>query len=408
MAIRLPSARFEQGDPRPIGFQVDLQADHIDRAGEALDVLARRINASSTGTLELRVCLCHVRYMPGLPFELFGFHVPAIEESGRFVDPWDPDAELRYALVVNHPADIQVETSLALLFQVLERHRVVEAARRRGDVTSIDKQAAEADDRADKEFLDCMRFGWQKAAEAVALKAKDAAVQLTVRYQRDPFNGREELTRRIPTLRTAYNDLATVRRAIDNTVSMIGGSHPQIRWASAPSRLREHLQTDLAALGIRQFMNQTTRDGEVCGNGYLVSSHGADLSPYCLRPEDVKIEASDRFLLVKNGEWREIQNVVHIRGIDQIDSLYGISVLEPVIYAVDQTRLFQSTKQLAEQALTDAQLESRWTWAQGSLAFADRGMDQLDQILSRLLGFTRDRLPAAREDLYFPGQEEMR
>lgn len=239
-----PSARFDAGNPRPIGFQDSPSAEHIDLASEALAALATEIGTGAGGTVgseEIRLCLCSVRFVPGTPFQLYGFHVVDVGTDGEFTQPDEEGYEVRYALVVNHPAELQVEA--AVLFEALERHRVISAAREADDVSQVDLQAAEADAVADREFLDLARFGWREAAAGVVRKAAEIGVRVSVRYQRDPFHNREELARRMPLLRATYNEIDTARRAVDNTVSAIGGSYPHVRFgggragcATMPSR----------------------------------------------------------------------------------------------------------------------------------------------------------------------------
>jgi hypothetical protein len=409
MAMNPPSARFEPGNPRPIGFQDSASANHIDHASEALKDVADEVTLSASDGKELAVCLCSVRFAPGSPFVLFGFHIMDIDEKGKFVDPTQEGHEIRFALVVNQPAEVQVESALAFLFQLVERQIAVQQAIARDEISEIDRLTQSADQAADREFADVIRFGWREAASTVGRKARDAGYVLRVRYQRDPLTSREELAQRMPALRSVYNEIDSARRAIDNTVSMIGGSHPHVRFGNAPSRARDLAQSNLATLAMRQFQNQVTRDAEVCGNGYMLFTEGADLSPRCLRPESVEIEARDRFYEIHENSRKPLDGVLHMRGLDQIDSPYGISVLESVLFALEQVRTFNQAKEFAEKILSsdEAKAEHR-DWAEKNIALADRTLDAIEARLSQLLGFTRDHLPAAKPDLYFRGQEGLR
>lgn len=411
MAADPPSARFRQGDPRPIGFQEDPSAAHVDAAGEALVELAETVNrASKTGGdyQELSVCFCSVYYSPGTPFQLYAFHINDIDGEGNFVDPRSEGAEVRLAVVVNHPAEVQVESALGFLFELIERGKAVEAAKVEDDLSQIDIQAEASDKRADAEFLDRMRFGWQEAARRAAQLASEAGLYLRVRYQRDVFTDRDELVRRVPALRAAYNRLDSVRRAVDNLVSMVGGGHPQIRFPGASTQMREVLQSNIAVLGLRQFQNQALRDAEVCGNGYLVIGQGREVAPRCLRPEEVEIIGDDEFIEWSDGERRPLAKVLHLRGLDQLDSPYGMSALEPYLFAVEQVRIFDQSRRLYERALEEeaapAQIREE---APAMIELSRRSTDAVEARLTQLLGHSRDRLPAAKKDLYFPGQEEI-
>lgn len=410
MSVTPPSARFEAGDPRPLGFQNQPSTEHIDRASDALAALATEINSSaSPAPVELAICLCSVRFIPGSPFQLFGFHVPEIDAEGGFVDPGEAGHEVRYALVVNHPAEVQVESAIAVLFQLVERRRLIAEAQAAGDLSQIDRGAAASDARADREFLDISRFGWRESAASLARKAAEQGARISVRYQRDPFTDREEQARRIPLLRQTYNEIDSARRAIDNTVSMIGGSHGHIRFAGAPAKARDDAQARLALLAMRQFQNQSTRDAEVCGNGYMLLHEGADVSPRVLRPENVEIDGAGNYFELDREGRRPLSDVLHLRGIDQIDSPYGISALEPVLFALDQIRTFSEVREGAERILASPEAgPNEREWATGSLALVERTLAAVEERVSQLVGFTRDELPEAKPDLYFPGQELMR
>jgi hypothetical protein len=410
VAANPPSARFEPGNPRPIGFQDEASPNHIDQASAVLDGVASEITRCSSGQgTELAICLCNVRFSPGSPFVLFGFHILDIDDQGGFVDPTKEGHEVRFALVVNQPAEVQAESALAFCFQLVERQIVVARAIERDEISEIDRLTSEADRGADQEFADVVRYGWQEAAAAVARKANDAGLSLKVRYQRDPFSSRDELARRMPALRAVYDEIDSARRAIDNTVSMVGGSHPHVRLSRASGRARDVAQSTLAVLAMRQFQNQVTRDAEVCGNGYMVTSEEVDISPRCLRPEAVEIVAPGRFVEIRGSQRLPVDGVLHLRGLDQLDSPYGISVLESILFALEQVRTFKEAKGAAEHLLSSPKAgPDHRQWAQSTIALADRTLAGVETRLSQLLGFSRDHLPEARPDLYFKGQEEFK
>ena len=79
-------------------------------------------------------------------------------------------------------------------------------------------------------------------------------------------------------------------------------------------------------------MTQTLRDAEVLGNGYLVLPTSPDEGPYNLRPEHVEILLGERFTVLREGRAEPVEApVMHHRGVEQFDSPYGYSVLEPVL-----------------------------------------------------------------------------
>jgi hypothetical protein len=328
-----------------------------------------------------------------------------MDQDGKFIDPVESDGEVRIAVIVNNPAEMQVEVALAYLFALIERSITIAHLKDQDDLSNIDAEAAKADDRAGREFLARIRYGWREAAAALSLKAEGAGLRLSVRYQRDPFPGRGEVVRRMASLRAAYNKFEIVRTAIDKMVSMVGGSYPQMRLlGGGADKAREFAQSQFALLGLRQFQNQVTRDAEVCGNGYLVLGEVGVPAPRCVRPESVEI-SGNKFYEVTDAGKHQLKNVLHLTGIDQIDSPYGLSVLEPVVYAVDMVKLFSSTKEFAQRVLQESNDASQLEWAEQNIRLADRQFAGIEETLALLLNFHQDRLPEARNGLYFQGQD---
>jgi hypothetical protein len=407
-----PSVRHRPGDPKPIGFQDHPSAEHIDRTSDAIADLVRAVNDAkpkAEGLNEQAVRICNVRFAPGSPFELYGFHINEFGPDEEFLDPRRDGGEIRFAVVVNHTTEVQIEVVLGFLFELVERGKVVEAAQRSGDVTRIDLDAQEGDKRAGEELTDRMRFGWREAAKRVAQLAAEEGLRLRLSYQRDVFTRREELVNRAPALRRVYNELDSVRRAVDNMVSMVGGSYPHLRYPGAPAQAREFAQAQLAIFGLRQFQNQTMRDAEVCGNGYMAFADGAEVAPRCLRPENVLITDSGSFAEVGPDGPLPLEGVIHLRGLEQIDSPYGMSVLEPHVFALNEARIARESRRLSEIALGRENLPEEFLLeAPKMIEQADRWEAAIEDRLTRILGFTRDSLPPAKSELYFPDQKDMR
>jgi hypothetical protein len=152
-------------------------------------------------------------------------------------------------------------------------------------------------------------------------------------------------------------------------------------------------------------MNQTLRDADVTGNGYLQTAFsGLDPTMRCLRPEDVYISGAADFCLADEG--RLSGKVLHFRGLEQFDSLYGISPWEPLLYVLQQRRIVESAAETMRQIVgaTQASERDRERAAQSLLAIGAMEKETEDR-LDKLLWFPRRRLRQIREDIYFDGQE---
>jgi hypothetical protein len=349
--------------------------------------------------------------MPTLPFVLYAFHLMQVDDSGKIVDETDSGGDITYALVANHAVEVQRESALLFLYQLVSRQEAIGRMRSAGDpeIHRIDTVTMEADQRAKQEFQDRISTGWQNAARSIALRALACGQTLAVRYEVDPLPTRLDVVRRMPALRGAYNDIALAREAVDKKVSLVGGHDPRISGGSLTQGEMNQVQRHIASLGIRQWVSQTLRDADVCGNGYLVSGGASLPTLYNLRPEDVEIIGPGDFRVLRSGASERVMgNVSHLVGIAQFESSYGISMLEPVLAEYRTREIFLTVTQFAEKVIAERPSESgEATWARRALELASRSLAASDERVGRLLWYPREWLRDAREGLYFPGQERM-
>jgi phage portal protein BeeE len=162
-------------------------------------------------------------------------------------------------------------------------------------------------------------------------------------------------------------------------------------------------------MGVRQWISQVERDANVCGNGYLVTAMGSVPRIYALRPETVEILDDNRYATLSDGSMSPVEgHVIHIRGVEQFDSLYGISILEPVLDAYSEARQLSAAKEAANRILKAAGESSpEAASARSLLELAARRESSSDQRLEKLLYFPRDWPADTGEGLYFPGQARM-
>jgi hypothetical protein len=292
----LPSVRFEADDSRPVGFVNEVGDSHLGAVANALEAVASAVS-QVTGNAEpaLRVCFSSVRYMPTLPFVLYGFHIVHVDENGDLGDEVAGGQEVRYALVANHAVEVQREAALLFLYELVFRQAVITRLRDAGSTEEIDVEVAAADRQARREFRDRIYAGWNEAARSIAQRALASGLPIVVRYEVDVLPSRTDVVRRVPHLRAAYNDIDLAREAVDKQVSMIGGSDPRVHAPDLTQHEEDKIQRHLASLGMRHWISQTTRDALVCGNGYLVTTTDIEPGLYSLRPEAVEILGPEQF-----------------------------------------------------------------------------------------------------------------
>ncbi|MGO9885529.1 MAG: hypothetical protein ACLPV4_21245 [Solirubrobacteraceae bacterium] len=336
--------------------------------------------------------------------------IVGVDENGSFVDDAAEGQEVTNALVANHAVEVQREAALLFVYELVFRQEAVAAARKDdGSFDQIDVRVAAADRDARAEFSDRIHGGWLQAATSIAQRAVEAELPLAVRYVVDVLPTREQVAHRVPLLRAAYNNIDIAREAVDKQVSLIGGRDPRLNAPGLTQDQEDKIQRQLSAMGLRHWISQTVRDALVCGNGYFVTVSDPEPTGYALRPEAVEILGAERFAVLNDGVASPVTNpVLHIRGIEQFESPYGISLLEPVL-AIHRTR-----EALADATRTANQVLAKWPedseqarWAQATLALAQRGVAETDARLGELLAYPRDWLHDARDGLYFPGQEKV-
>jgi hypothetical protein len=116
----------------------------------------------------LRVCLCHVRLAPRLPFNLFGFHINGISDDGEFVDDLAEDAEILYALVVNQPVELQREVAVAFLNDLVGRQGpLADIVAERRSLRDLPDMTAAADAASAEASTDTLRFSLAHAIDAL-------------------------------------------------------------------------------------------------------------------------------------------------------------------------------------------------------------------------------------------------
>jgi hypothetical protein len=405
-AAVLPSDRPRPGSTQQTGFQAAPSQEHVERSAEAARTLAGLVTAAaSPASKPLRVRLCLVRLPQRLPFQLYGFHVLEIDERGEFVDEVE-GFEITYAIVSNQPVELQRETTVAFLNDLVGRQGpladIVAGRRQFADLPAL---TAVVDAASAEAASDTLRFSIGHAADALKTRAAGLGYRLEVRFELDPLPLRDQVARRARQLRTLYDTNNDVRAAVDSTVAILGGEPMAIRGRN--EEVRAWTQRHTALLGVRQFMNHTIRDAEVTGNGFLeFGFRGLDPTLRCLRPESVNVLGDEHFAVDAMEGPRDTGRVMHLRGVEQFDSKYGISPLEPLLYELRQRQVILSVAEMARvvAASRDASEEVRRR-SETTVRVTEALQRETERRMEQLMWFPRRRLRDVREDLYFSGQE---
>jgi len=381
----------------------------IESASRALENLAETADGlGAKGGKLLSVTLTLVRLAPGLPVNLFGFHLANVGDDGTVTLEVDEQQDVLYAFVANQPVAVISETAARALLNLVSRQGAVRQVME--DKQALDELPASvaASDAGNADLA------WDTPPEAsttlsvLAERAVEQDLKLRVAFRADPFPDASSLNRRLSALRHLYNTEDRVRDAVDRTVSTMGSRSPSLRGGREDMRLLLRRQGTLQ--GLRQFTNQTVRDALVCGNGYLqLGVRGLDHWMRCLRPEMARVDTDGHITEMTREETIRFDKdeVVHLRGVEQVTSPYGISILEPLLDIPARREIAAQTLALQSAIPHGATVETQMR-AEALAQVAKQMEKEIEARLEQLLAFFPAALDVASGDLYFPGQERLK
>jgi hypothetical protein len=352
--------------------------------------------------------ISHVQNNGMLAPLFYGVNLARLDAAGAFVDPMSPGEIVHQAVVLNQPVPLQIETVLTFLSQLIRRQRYIwQNAEQRANVNQIDRAAAELDERAQNEVVDTLRHGWRVTAETLARQASEAGLAFDATYQPDPFPDRHSVVRRLPQLRRVYNTFPTIRDALDRAISAMSGREPLVMSSGLPDLQRDYLQQLTSLMSITKYVNQSFRDAFVCGNGFLAFVAHQPLGVHSLRPDDVVVRDADHFELAQGGSTTPVgDHVIHFRGLEQIFSPYGLSLLEVFLGDLRSYDAFHQTGQFANTVLAQNPNPDQRQWAQRILALGARVAEEREARFKSLLAGAFQ-LPSPEAHLYFDGFETL-
>jgi hypothetical protein len=401
----LPSERFRVGDPRPAGFQVELNDAQVSATVAALGEIAEEANMPDRGGPQLRICLTSVGWTPGLPFNLYAFAIHDVDRDGHVTTDAAVD-EVRYAILANQPVDLQREIAITSLFQLIGRQTLVaNAVSDRRVFTALPDRAADADQERRAAAGQELRGNWRTAIASLHAEAEAGGVSIRARYEPDPLPRRDDIVRRLPALRRAYDELELARDAIDRAAAML--SQQPWRIVGGEERARRAAQERLETMQFTRYLSQAARDGYVCGNGYVrFGGEAGEARVRTLRPEQVEIRGGRYIERSPAGDRDVTEGTVPVTGFGQLHSPYGVSALELALHAL---RVLDLQREMGER---HAALRRR-----GLLIDQLRTLDDDEAIVERMFSDALEALrpmyqfflslPAPPPDLYFPGQERL-
>lgn len=238
------------------------------------------------------------------------------------------DNPLLYAVVANHPVDVQIQHTISSLARLVGR-RAITSGLSGDSVTNVDVIGGQIDAKADREVADLIRLqGWRAAAQAVKVRAEASRSPLVV-HATSPLMTHDQITRQLPIVRRIYNESPDVRGAIDRLATQLSQGMNSMGGMNAETAgfVRDFLDLGLS----RTYLAHLVRDAYVCGNGYLLHGPVPDEDIRLLRPETVSIRDDGAYLETTKSGILVHRKVMHMTGAMQANSPFGISLLEPFV-----------------------------------------------------------------------------
>lgn len=387
----------------------------------ALRVLAARVTVFSPapGTRPLYVRLAHFDHGAFLSIELHGMN--ALPYTGRIrepedhaplrspavsvlVDPWSATADepFTYVLTVNDPVAVQVEAALGGLAALLARQELVD--RGYDNIGSIDAEATLADARAERDLHDAIRArGWSEGADTLRERSVAAGRPFLVEYGTTVFD-EEQLRRRAPILRHVYNVVPEARAAVDRTAAALSQTMESV--GGGTQEMGAYVRQLLDVGASRTYLAHVARDAFVCGNGYLSFGSVPDEDMRLLLPDRTRMIGPERAVVIENDKEVVHDPVLHLRGAQQVEGRYGLSVLEPFVMVAMRRQIFEQTLALEAQVKQAASAEEV-ARMDLSAQLARRVLAEDATTASRLLGGVNALPVEVPADLYFPGHALM-
>lgn len=385
---------------------------HWSASASALRDLCKELSevtkAGADDSIVLRIRLCHFKQNHWLTPRLFCFNLAKLGGDGVSLEDAISGNEITFALVLNHSVDAQIRSAISTIASLIMRQAHIAKIRvGLSSIDTIDSDVKSLDGQANDEIADRLRFGYRSATSALARSASERGFRLECRYEPDLLPTKDLVDSRIPTLRALYNQREDVRSAVDGTVAMIGSG--RIASVGGSESMRDLVQRSMTLWNFSKHMNHTFRDALVCGNGFMVVNAAASAPLSNLDPLTTTVLAEG---VVEVGEGNTAKRridtgVVHIRGIEQIDSLLGVSPLEVLLPHVQTLRVIDETVSELEQFDTSNLSKANRAVLSSRKEMRARAVRATTEAIRELFADFVPTHGPAFADLYFQGYELM-
>lgn len=330
-------------------------------------------------------------------------------ENGEPIDP-DGTEEHPFHFAVNSAMSgrLQVETVAASLLATLRRQKAVASFQAAGGLTDLPAQVAAADQtsREESSSLSALLLAGETDAVANLL----ALYGRTLRFSWRPHwvDDHASFAARLPFLARAYNEIESVKDAVDRVVSATVGSGGRMSSASEMAR-REAERMSIQGM-IWRYMSHSIRDAELAGLGAVsMSVNGVSPRIRLVRPSLVRVgreRADVEEWDEREKRWEPVPNAFYLPGAAQRAGGFPLSALEPMIPSIRTYFVMKSV--VDEISRFEASGDDRAALLSEQRAVAEGLLGVGLQGLADMLKPVMDVFPSPRPGLYFRGYETWR
>jgi hypothetical protein len=318
-----------------------------------------------------------------------------------------PEHPLTWAVTPTISVRDQIAHCLQAVATIVFRRRLL-AKGPVGDVSKLPSLASASDQQVSLEVRTILAAeGWEQATRILATRLNEPALSIHLDYAA-PMIPLQELSLRCPLLRYVYNNLTPAREVVDRVAAMLSQRF-DVKGDAPLAQLAEYRGL-IDASAIRPMLAHMARDSFVCGNGYLIVDQESPLGLRLLRPETVvRIDDPEHVTSVDSAGRTVVDRLLlHEAGVPQLESPYGISVLEPLLRNVAEQDLYLHLTLVSHVFLSAENVpQTAIEYARMLQDLTPPRLAQLSEEAEKILNGGARHLPKPEPGLYFAGTELM-
>lgn len=380
--------------------------------------LDRRASTSPRQSKDMHFAVARTSVDALLPQDLFAYAVYHFDEAGQAVPPDGSEQRpILFAINGDQPGGVQVNAFLSSVLSTLHRQSVLESVRtdRTELAPGFSTRVGELDESARAESERLIRASHVAGhVGPIVERLTNFGWNLKFKFRVTLREGLDDVRAAMRFFGAAYNEFEAVRDVIDKFAYTVAGAGWHV-VGGVSEEVRTFLESRLRSMNMAQMLAQLTRDAQLLGTGCMVFTTSSDVAARLIKPTRMKVEgwspsSSDgRVIDEATGRSWELSEALLDRGVNQENSPYGLSILEPAmpsIYAIQSMeRVVAQLQEMKRKVEKSNVRKPSAKDIQARIEVAEEGRVAAERSLKRLFWFRNAPLRLDRSELYLPGQE---